>query len=143
MTRLLSAICLTALALTASACERREERDPRPVLRRALRGVLVYPLSSKIDFAVGEEVGQATLATPDSVVRVATWFREALRLNGWTLQSDLTARDGIVTIYAERGRQPLWITLRPNSGAPGTTYTVIGAIVEDSATAGRDSTKGR
>jgi len=60
---------------------------------------------------------------------VAAWFRQALKLNGWTLQSDLTGRDGTVTLYAEQAKRPLWITLKANVGGPGTTYTVIGGIV--------------
>jgi hypothetical protein len=63
---------------------------------------------------------------------VADWFRRSLTLNGWTLQSDLTSNDGSVTISATRGKRPLWITLRPNQGAPGTTYTMVGALVADS-----------
>jgi hypothetical protein len=52
-------------------------------------------------------------------------------LNQWTLQSDMTGNDGSVSIAAQRGKRPLWITLRPNVGGPGTTYTIIGAVVVD------------
>jgi hypothetical protein len=30
-----------------------------------------------------------------------------------------------------KGTRPLWVTLRPNVGAAGTTYTVIGAVVAE------------
>jgi hypothetical protein len=32
-------------------------------------------------------------------------------------------------MYAEHGQRPLWVTVRPNVGGPGSTYTMIGAIV--------------
>jgi hypothetical protein len=123
-------VLLLAIAV-AAACERRRAPDPRPMVREALRGVLVYPQSLQIDMAAGEEAAQITLTTTDSIGRVASWFRRALILNQWTLQSDMTGNDGSVSIAAQRGKRPLWITLRPNVGGPGTTYTIIGAVVVD------------
>jgi len=118
---------LGAVALVA--CEKRDQANPRPTVSRALRGVLVYPLSTEVSIAAGTDAGQATLTTPETLTTVAAWFRQALKLNGWTLQSDLTGRDGTVTLYAEQAKRPLWITLKANVGGPGTTYTVIGGIV--------------
>ncbi len=102
------------------------------MVRQALHGVLVYPQSLQIGMAAGEEAAQITLTTVDSIERVASWFRQALMLNRWTLQSDVTGNDGSVSIAALRGKRPLWITLRPNVGGPGTTYTIIGAVVVES-----------
>lgn len=101
------------------------------MVRQALHGVIVYPQSMLVDMAAGEEAAQITLTTMDSIGRVASWFRQVLLLNRWTLQSDVTGRDGSVSIAALQGERPLWITLRPNSGGPGTTYTIIGAVVVD------------
>jgi hypothetical protein len=28
------------------------------------------------------------------------------------------------------GTRPLWLTMRPNAGGPGSSYTMIGAIIE-------------
>jgi len=123
-------VLLLAVAVT-TACERRRAPDPRPMVRQALRGVIVYPQSMQIGMAAGEDAAQITLTTPDSIGRVASWFRQALMVNRWTLESDVTGNDGTVSIAAQRGKRPLWITLRPNSGAPGTTYTIIGAVVVD------------
>jgi hypothetical protein len=109
------------------------------MVRRALHGVLVYPQSKQIGMAAGEEAAQVTLTTPDSIGRVTSWFRQALALNRWTLQSDVTGNDGSVSITALQGKRPLWITLRPNAGAPGTTYTIIGAVVEADSPRVRDS----
>ncbi len=116
-------------AAAVVACEKRGQADPRPIVSRALRGVLVYPLSTEVSIAAGTDAGQATLTTVDSLPQVAAWFRQALKLNGWTLQSDQMGRDGTITMYAEQDKRPLWITLKANVGGPGTTYTVIGGIV--------------
>ncbi len=118
--------------LAATACERRQPPDPTAMVRRVMRGVLVYPTSVRISMSAGEDAAQVTLSTPDSIGSVASWYRRALALNGWNLESDLTSTDGSVTMSATRGKRPLWITLRPNQGAPGTTYSLIGAVVEDS-----------
>lgn len=135
MTRRLVPLVLVVVVVVVGACERRNAPDPRRVVGQALSGVPVYPSSSDVTIAAGEEAGQLTLSSVDSVDKVAAWFRSALALNGWVLKSDIMNSDGSISISAARGQRPLWLTLRPNVGAPGTTYTIIGAIVAgDSAT---------
>src|SRR5258706_16146726 len=65
---------------------------------------------------------------------VVEWYREALPLNGWEVQSDAVDESGAVIIYAEKAKQPLWITLRANVGSPGTTYRLMGGVVEPDST---------
>ena len=121
------------VVVAAAACERRRRApDPQEMVQQALHGVLVYPHSLQLGMAAGEEAAEVTLTTPDSIGQVAHWFREVLRLNRWELQSDVTGGDGSVSITAQRGKRPLWVTLRPNIGGPGTTYTIIGAVVVES-----------
>ena len=122
------ALTLT-LVVGLAACSRPADKNPRGTVYRALHGVLVYPRSLMLEMDAGDSVGQITLTTADSFPRVVAWFHEAFRLNGWEMQSDLTGRDGTVTLYAEQAKRPLWITLKANVGGPGTTYTVIGGIV--------------
>lgn len=109
------------------------------MVQKAMQGVLVYPLSSEVGIAAGADAAQVTLSTADSVGKVARWFRQALQVNGWTLVSDVTNPDGSIAMSASLGKRPLWITLHPNVGAPGTTYTVIGAVVPQDSTAAGDS----
>ena len=86
--------------------------------------------------SAGQDAAQATLATAAPVADVATWYRQMLRLNGWDLRTDGVMRDGSVSIYAEKGQRPLWITLQATAGGSGTTYTLIGAqLPRDSAAA--------
>jgi hypothetical protein len=125
------------------ACNRPQPPDTRAMVRKSLHGVLVYPRSTLLDAASGTDAAQLTLASLDSAATVATWFRNALNLNGWALQSDVTNADGSITITAQKGRRPLWVTLRPNVGGPGSTYTIIGADVAGDSASGADSSAGK
>ena len=127
------------LLTTAAACNRPQPPDTRAMVSKSLHGVLVYPRSTLVDAASGSDAAQVTLTTLDSAAVVASWFRDELRLNGWALQSDLTNGDGSIAIVAQKGSRPLWITLRPNVGGPGSTYTVIGAVVSSDSLAVADS----
>ena len=129
----------TFLLLAAASCERSRPPDPAAMIQRVMGGMLVYPKSTRVSVSAGEDAAQLTLTTPDSIGPVADWFRKVLSLNGWKLQSDLTERDGSVTISAVRGTHPLWLTLKPNVGAPGTTYTLIGAEVSQDSVVKQDS----
>lgn len=122
--------------LTFAACDRPKEPDARQLASRALQGALSYPGSTIVNIAAGTDAAEVTLTTRDSVTRVALWFRQALTMNGWELRNEGKGAGGALSIYAEKpdGR-PLWVTLRPNVGAPGTTYTLIGAIIEPDSTA--------
>ncbi len=121
-------VCLFAVA-SLSACERRHEAESREMAVRVLQGVLVFPGSQVVSVASGADAAQVELSSPASVAAVALWYRQALRLNGWDLKSDGNLPDGGITIYAEQGKRPLWITVNPNKGGPGTTYNLIGAQV--------------
>jgi hypothetical protein len=123
---------LIVLALLA-ACDR--PGDParaRVAASQALRGALAYPRSTPVTVAAGEEAAQLTLTSPDSLAAIADWFRRALPLNGWVIQRQGRGQGGEMTLYAQKGDRPLWITFRPNVGGPGTTYTMIGEIPVDS-----------
>jgi len=134
---------LMLLMLTAvAACNRPQPPDTRAMLRKSLQGVLVYPRSTLVDVTSGSDAAQVTLTTLDSVSVVASWFRSELNLNGWALQSDVTNGDGSIAIVAQKGSRPLWITLRPNVGGPGSTYNVIGAVVSGDSLVVADSVAG-
>jgi hypothetical protein len=127
MLRVFILCSLAAASLTA--CERRHEAESRAMAVRVLKGVLVYPGSILTNFAAGTDAAQVQFSSAASPDAVATWYRQTLRLNGWELRSDGKLPDGGITIYAEQGRRPLWITLHANGGGPGTSYNLIGAQV--------------
>ncbi len=126
MFRRLAVAALTAAALWG--CDR-TSRVSLPTVSQSLKGVLVYPHSRMVSMASGDSVGQVALVSPDDPDSVARWFRMYLGVNNWDLQSDGTQGDGSIAMYAERARRPLWISIRRNSGGPGTSYTLTGAIV--------------
>lgn len=133
---------LVALVLLATGCNRdRESQRARAVIGRALPGALAYPGSSVVSFSAGEDAAQIELSSPASVQEVARWYREILALNGWEVQSDAVDRSGAVIIYAEKGKRPMWLTLRANVGGPGTAYTLMGAVVEPDSTKQTDSVR--
>ena len=120
---------LVTLALLAGACERpRDTQADRTLASRALRGVLAYPQSSLVSISAGNEAAELAFSSPDSVANVATWYRQVLLMNGWDVRSDVTQKDGSVRIYAQKDTQPLWVSMRPSVGGPGSTYTLVGAV---------------
>ena len=134
-----SAVILMLALAGAPACNRPQSPDTRAMVQKSLHDVLVYPRSTVVDAASGTDAAQVTLTTLDSVGKVARWFREELTLNGWVLENDVTSGDGSIAITASKGSRPLWITLRRNVGGPGSTYTVIGAVVSGDSTSVADS----
>ena len=122
-----------ALALVAAGCDRdRGARQDRAFAARVLKGALAYPGSTIINISAGSEAAQVDLTTTAPVQDVAKWYRQALTVNGWEIHNDAADHSGTVTIYADKGKRPLWITLRPNVGGAGSSYTLIGAIAADS-----------
>jgi len=129
-------LALVIVLVCCAACERPGEgTSERELAAKVLTGVLAYPHSTLTGVSAGQDAAQATFTTPASLPRVAAWYRETLKLNGWQVRTDQAMADGSIAIYADSGRRPLWITLRANVGAPGTTYTLVGAIL------GADTTK--
>jgi hypothetical protein len=135
MMRCFALLALLALVLLA-ACERPGERtSERALAAKVLTGVLAYPRSTVVSVSAGQDAAEVVLTTPAPPPAVATWYRQALKLNGWRVKNDQTMADGSLAIYADsggrggRGGRPLWITLRVNQGGPGTSYTLIGAVV--------------
>jgi hypothetical protein len=127
------AACLVLLCAAVFACERPgSPEQTRRLAGQALQGTLAYPRSTMVSVSAGEEAAQLVLSSPDSVEVVAKWFVRALGLNNWDVQRNITDKNGAVTIYAEQNKRPLWLTLRPNVGGPGTTYTMVGVIPKDS-----------
>lgn len=127
------AALLVLVAAALLACDRPGgPEQTRRLTGQALQGTLAYPRSSIVSMSAGEEAAQLVMTSPDSVTVVAKWFVRALGMNNWEVKRTISDRNGIVTIYAEHDKQPLWLTLRPNAGGPGTTYTMIGVIPRDS-----------
>ena len=126
-------IVLTAV-VALTGCDRPDESlRARQMASRALRNVLAYPQSTLVGVSAGENAAEIVLTSPAPVPVIVAWYRQTFALNQWELKSEQERHD-TVTLFAERRGEPVWIRLYPNSGAPGTTYTLIGAILPDSVT---------
>jgi hypothetical protein len=136
-----SVLLLLSLALLAACDRSRATEKTEALVSRALKGVLAFPQSTPVEVSAGEEAAQFVLTAPASVAEVRAWYRKVLPMNGWELKGDGQGRDGTVSMYAEHQGRPLWITLRPNVGAPGTTYTLIGAFTLSDSTKQADSVR--
>jgi hypothetical protein len=133
LSRVLPSLLIAGLC---AGCDRPPppQRPQREFAATVLQGVLAYPHSSVVSVTGGTDAAQATFSAPAPVDSVATWYRRMLRLNGWDLQNDAVMNDGSVSIFAQQGKRPLWITLKGTPGGPGTTYTLIGTeLPKDSA----------
>jgi len=125
---------LFGIVLLAAGCNRPDEgARARELTSRALQGMLAYPQSTLVRVSAGEDAGEMILTSPAPVSEILAWYRQALELNGWQLKSEQT-RQGRVTLYVEKEGRPVWITLTPNTGGPGTTYTLVGAIIPPDST---------
>jgi len=124
-TRLLAFVVVVVVA----ACERTGERAvEREQAGEAFKGLVAYPRSTLVSVTGGGDAAQVVLTTAASAQDVATWYRQVLRLNGWELRADAVLNDGSISIYADSGKRPLWVTIKANVGGPGTTYSLIGPV---------------
>jgi hypothetical protein len=124
---------LTVLAvlwsLLGAACG--GDPDPREsagAVLRALGGVPLYPRAGISDVSGEGEAARATLHIPVSPDSAAAWYRRTLINRGWTMVSDVTARDSVTTIHATYQGRPIWLLFSRDARSPGSLVTVIGAI---------------
>lgn len=123
---------LLLVLTTIAGCDRPDETlRARELASRVLRNVLAYPQSSVVRVSAGDDAAELVLSSPASVKEIAAWYRQMLPLNRWELRNEQERLD-TVTMYAEREGKPVWIRLYPSAGAPGTTYSLIGAVLGDS-----------
>ena len=104
---------LVALFAVA-ACERSgpSPAQTRANASRALRYSVAYPQSSVVTLSTGTEAAEMVLTSPAPIDTIVAWYRLVLPLNKWTIKTNSTDRAGNVTMYAERDKMPLWITLQ-------------------------------
>jgi hypothetical protein len=123
---------LAALLVTV-ACDRPAgDAEQREFAARALPDILTYPKSVVTQVAAGSEAAEVTLTVQAPPEQVARWYRQVLAANGWSLQADARQPSGALVIHARKDARPLWVTVRPNIGGAGTTYTLVGVAPPDS-----------
>jgi len=130
MPRPLLFLLLVAVAALPGCSRRDAGAADRQLAGRVMKGVIAYPGSQLLGVSTGQDAAAVQLLAPADQAKVAAWFRQALPLNKWELERDAKDQDGSVVIYARQGPRPLWVTLRPTVAGVGTTYSLIGAVVE-------------
>ncbi len=111
---------------TLAACGSDAPKTPR--IQDVLPNMPLPPNAAVLSREGGEEALQFTFQSSDSASVVAQYYRLSLPGSGWNLISDQTARDGEISIYAERNGPPIWITIRPDSATGGSIIRMAGAV---------------
>lgn len=130
---------ILASALLLAACQDVPDRGPKlPRMADAMPNVFLPPGAELVSREGSADAIQLTLRSSDSPSKVADYYRSMLTRNGWRLLSDVKARDGGVTLYAESNGPPLWVRVWSDSAGGATMVQLAGAVVrKDSAKAAR------
>ncbi len=126
------ALACAALAGTALAgCG--DEPPPPPVKLPAISAALPnIPLPPGAELVAREgsaDAIQLTLHSTADVAHVADYYRSVFTKGGWKLVSDVKARDGTVSLYAEQNGPPLWVRVVGDSTGRGSVVQLAGAVV--------------
>ncbi|MEP6573580.1 MAG: hypothetical protein ABJD11_12820 [Gemmatimonadota bacterium] len=89
---------------------------------------LPIPQDAKVISRAGSEdalqIVFTTEATPD---QMSAFYRTTFTRPPWHLVSDQKTADGALTLYAESGGPPMWVTIRSTAGESGSTVELSGA----------------
>ena len=111
-------------------CSGDSEPEVEPPVDLVFQGVPVLPLSTVVGQSGSASAVQTDLFAPAHPDSAAGWYRRRLIALDWEIESDNRTPDGVTTIYATRDGPPLWVILRPNGSVAGTSYSMIGALID-------------
>lgn len=106
-----------------------------PPFSEALPTVPLPPGAELVSREGSSDAIQVTLRSNQDVAHVADYYRGVFTRGGWRLVSDIKARDGTVSLYAEQNGPPLWVRVYGDSSGAGSLVQLAGAVVKP-----RDST---
>jgi hypothetical protein len=90
---------------------------------------LPVPADAEVVSRAGsEEALQIVLRSQQSPDDIALYYRSIFTHAPWHLVSDQQSPDGSLTMYAESGGPPMWVTIRKAVGTNGTTIEISGAV---------------
>jgi hypothetical protein len=95
----------------------------------ALPVLLVPPEAQMVGRSGSEDALQITFRSQWDEERLASYYRELLGRDPWTLVSDAEDHAGALVLYAERDGPPLWIRIDKAVGAAGSMVEISGAVV--------------
>lgn len=120
-----------ALGLPSLAACKREKPPEAPNFAEVLPEIPMPPDGRSISRAAGEDALLLTFRTRHPVDSIAGYYRKVLGQRQWRLVSDVKAKDGAYTLYAERetGRPPMWVRVLPDPEYGGSLVEIVGARV--------------
>jgi hypothetical protein len=117
---------LLAVALVlAMACK--EDRPKMPPLSETIPELPVPPDGEAISHAGGEDALQIRFKSPQEPEAIATYYRNYFSKNNWRLVSDIKTKEGVIVMYAEGTKRPLWVTITKANGQEGSLVDIAGA----------------
>jgi len=117
---------LLAVALVlALACK--EDKPKMPPLGETIPELPVPPDGEAISHAGGEDALQIRFKSSEGPEEIATYYRNYFSKNNWRLVSDIKTREGVIVMYAEGVKRPLWVTITKASGEDGSLIDIAGA----------------
>lgn len=138
-----SFLAALAVPLLLVGCERPNSGPPPSYVAAAKAFAdLVHPPGSQLlSTAAGTEAAEANYTNPAPPDSIAAWYRRELVKRGFELERESVRGDGSIVIYARKQREhPLWVTVRPAVGGPGTSFTLVGVVPADTV-ASHDTTR--
>ena len=127
MRKTLLLLCFTAA--TTLGCQ--DKPPTPPSMSQVMPNLPVPPEAQVVARSGSEDALLLRLSTRVSPEEIERYYRDLLSRDPWQLVSDTRMADGALALYAERQGPPLWVTIRKNSGGPGTIVELTGAVVDD------------
>jgi len=117
---------LLAVALVlVFACK--QDQPKMPSLSETIPELPVPPDGEAISHAGGEDALQVRFKSPEGPEEIATYYRNYFSKNRWRLVSDIKTREGVIVMYAEGVKRPLWVTITKAPGEDGSLIDIAGA----------------
>ena len=98
-----------------------------PPLAETIPELPVPPDGEAISHAGGEDALQVRFKSPESPEEIAAYYRNYFSKNNWRLVSDIQTREGVIVMYAEGVKRPLWVTITKAAGEDGSLVDIAGA----------------
>jgi hypothetical protein len=116
---------LAVVLVLAMACK--GDRPKMPPLSETMPELPVPPAAEVISNAGGEDALQIRFKSAGEPEEIATYYRSYFSKNNWRLVSDIKTREGVIVMYAEGTKRPLWVTITKAGGQDGSLVDIAGA----------------
>lgn len=112
------------LTLALAACA---EPKKQATISETIPNLPLPPNGELLTSEGGEEALKLHFRSAEQPGAVADYYRGVLSRAPWSLVSDVTTADSVVSLYAEQAGPSLWVTVRKADGAAGSFIDIAGA----------------